>query len=73
MAEIETITFMSYENDAQYPRVPENYTQVSGICGREVTPQFLNAADNVQHPAEEWQKLTQSYARRDELNFFRIR
>jgi hypothetical protein len=72
MAKIETITFVQNENDAQVPRVAENYTQVNGIYGIQITPQFLNATDNVQHSPDEYWKATQAYEQQGDLRFFRM-
>jgi len=70
MAKIETITFAQTANDIV--RLPENYTQVTGIYTSQVTPQFLNGADNVQHSAEELLKVEQAYAQQQDITFFRM-
>jgi hypothetical protein len=49
---------------------PENYTQVTGIYSGQVTPQFLNAPDNVQKPiVDSWER---SQPQDESLRFFRI-
>jgi len=53
-------------------RMPENYTQVTGIYTPQVTPQFLNAPDNVQHSPAEILELEQAYSQQQELRFFRM-
>ncbi len=70
MAKIETITFAQVGNEMV--RAPENYTQVSGIYTPQVTPQFLNAPDNVQYPSTEILKAEQTYVQQEELRFFRM-
>ena len=68
---METVTFAQTENEVV--RVPENYTQVTGIYTTQVTPQFLNGADNVQYSAAEMLKAEESYSQQQELRFFRMR
>lgn len=70
MAKIETVTFTQTENDTV--NVPENYTQVTGIYTSQVTPQFLNGADNVQCDAAELLKVERAYVQQQELRFFRM-
>jgi len=52
--------------------MPENYTQVTGIYGGVVTPQFLSSPDNVQHSPVEVEKAEQAYAEEQTLRFFRM-
>ena len=70
MAKIETITFAQTENEVV--RLPENYTQVTGIYTPHITPQFLDGADNVQHSADELAKAQQAYVQQQDINFFRM-
>jgi hypothetical protein len=72
MAKIERITNVQGENGAQQLCLPENYTQVNGIYGSLITPQFLNAADNVNHSLDELWKTVQAYEQSDEPRFFRM-
>jgi hypothetical protein len=69
MAKIETVTFAQPANEI---RMPENYTQVTGIYATSVTPQFLNAPDNVQHSPDEILQVEQAYVQQQELRFFRM-
>jgi hypothetical protein len=70
MAKIETATFAQMENEVI--KVPENYTQVTGIYTAQVTPQFLNGADNVQCDVAELLKAERAYVQQQELRFFRM-
>jgi hypothetical protein len=70
MAKIQTITFAETANEIV--RLPENYTQVTGIYTSQIAPQFLNGADNVQHSADELVKVEQSYVQQQDINFFRM-
>jgi hypothetical protein len=70
MAKLETITFAQTENEIV--RLPENYTQVTGIYSAQIAPQFLTGADNVQHSPEELIKVEQDYVRQQDINFFRM-
>jgi hypothetical protein len=72
MSKVATITFVQGENDARVPQAPENYTCVNGIYGSEVTPQFLNARDNVQHSPAEIFTAEQAYLQQEDLRFFRM-
>lgn len=72
MAKIETVTFA--QTQAEIVRVPENYTQVTGIyTPGQVTPQFLNGPDNVQSSTAEILKAEEEYGQQQELRFFRMR
>jgi hypothetical protein len=72
MAKIETITFAQPEDEIA--RVPENYTQVTGIYTQhQMVPQFLNGPDNVQQSASEMLRAEQVYLEQQDLRFFRIR
>ena len=53
-------------------RLPENYTQVTGIYTPQMTPQFLNAPDNVRHSPAEILELEQAYSQQQGLRFFRM-
>ncbi len=70
MAKVETITFA--EAVSEIVRTPENYTQVTGIYTLQVTPQFLNAPDNVQQPPAEIVKAVEEAYAQQELRFFRM-
>jgi len=48
--------------------LPQNYTQVGGVYGLEICPQFLTSIDNVQRPAMEG-----LVAEEREPRFFRIK
>jgi hypothetical protein len=72
MSKVATITFVQGANDARVLQAPQNYTYVNGIYGPEVTPQFLNAKDNVQHSPAEILKAEQAYLQQEDLRFFRI-
>jgi hypothetical protein len=47
--------------------LPQNYTQVGGIYGLEIRPQFLSTVDNVQLTVEEF------VAEDREPRFFRVK
>jgi len=70
MAKIETVTFA--EAVTEMVRTPENYTQVTGIYTSQVTPQFLNAPDNVHQPPAEILKAVEKAYAEQELRFFRM-
>jgi len=49
--------------------LPQNYTQVGGIYGAEIRPQFLDSIDNVQQSINLGEYLSEERAPR----FFRIK
>lgn len=71
MPKIETVTFLQPDNGSVQP--PQNYTQVTGIYGSQIAPQFLNGADNVQYSCEELAKAEQAYSQQQDVHFFRMR
>ncbi len=70
MTKLETVTFVQTENDIV--RLPENYTQVTGIYTPQIVPQFLNGVDNVQHSGEELAKIERTYVAQQDIHFFRM-
>lgn len=71
MAKLETVTFAQAATEVPSP-VPENYTHVTGIYTLQVTPQFLNARDNIQHPAGEMLLWQHKFTADQQLRFFRV-
>jgi hypothetical protein len=68
----EVVTFATPMSS--YTDEPENYTQVNGIYGSEITPQFLGAVNNVAFSPLELQKAEQAYSSaQQEPRFFRVR
>jgi len=70
MAKIETVTLAQNQNEIV--RMPENYTQVTGIYTLQMAPQFLNGTDNVQYPSAEILRAEQEFVQQQELRFFRM-
>ena len=73
MSKGEAVTFLQGANDAPCQQMPENYTSINGIYGSVITPQFLNASDNVNQSPAELLKAEQVYVEQQDLRFFRIR
>jgi hypothetical protein len=68
MAKVETVA----QTENETVRIPENYTQVTGIYTSQVTPQFLTGTDNLQCAAAELLKAERAYVQQQELRFFRM-
>lgn len=68
----EVVTFATPQSG--FEAVPENYTQVNGIYGQEITPQFLGAVNNVSFTSLDIQRAEQAYAAaQQQPRFFRVR